>query len=311
MTGLKPYEQYYYRFATRDEESPVGRFRTALPPDSNQPVRFAFFSCQDFTFGYFNAHALLAKEDLDFVVYLGDYIYAEDYYPVGAAPGGVRDDPVGTVGDARSVPGQVRRLPHRPEPAARARPLPDDHHLGRPRGAGQLRRRRGPDRRPRPAARLLATRASAAGYQAFFESLPTFGAKRGSTADLPGRALRPQRGPVLLRPRQYRDDQPCGDPCVGPACAELEQPRKYLGRSQMNFVKKRLASSGAAWKVRRQPADDHADLLPRRGRSSTSTRGWAIRRSARSCSATSSARRSRTWCSSPATSTRSSPATCA
>ena len=47
----------------------------------------------------------------------------------------------------------------------------------------------------------------------------------------------------------YRDDQPCGDPVVGPSCPELEQPRKYLGRKQMKFVKKRLASSGAAWKV--------------------------------------------------------------
>ena len=77
ITGLKPHEQYYYRFATRDEVSPVGRFRTALPPDSHQPVRFAFFSCQDYNFGYFNAQALLAKEDVDFVINLGDYIYSE------------------------------------------------------------------------------------------------------------------------------------------------------------------------------------------------------------------------------------------
>ena len=37
--------------------APSGRFRTALPPDSRQPVKFAFFSCQDYTFGYYNAHA--------------------------------------------------------------------------------------------------------------------------------------------------------------------------------------------------------------------------------------------------------------
>ena len=29
--GLKAHEQYYYRFSTRGENSPVGRFRTALP----------------------------------------------------------------------------------------------------------------------------------------------------------------------------------------------------------------------------------------------------------------------------------------
>ena len=36
---------------------------------------------------------------------------------------------------------------------------------------------------------------------------------------------------------------------MGPACPELPEPRKYLGRNQMKFVKKRLASSDAAWKV--------------------------------------------------------------
>src|SRR4051812_32422724 len=45
VSGLKPHEQYYYRFATRTEDSPVGRFRTALPEDSNETVRMAFFSC--------------------------------------------------------------------------------------------------------------------------------------------------------------------------------------------------------------------------------------------------------------------------
>ena len=93
--GLRAHEQYFYRFSTRGENSPVGRFRTALPPDSRQPVRFAFFSCQDYTFGYFNAHNLLAEEDIDFVVNLGDYIYAEAYYQPGDAFAGVRVDPVG------------------------------------------------------------------------------------------------------------------------------------------------------------------------------------------------------------------------
>ena len=31
---LAPHERYYYRFETRDHHSPVGRFQTALPPDS-------------------------------------------------------------------------------------------------------------------------------------------------------------------------------------------------------------------------------------------------------------------------------------
>jgi alkaline phosphatase D len=93
--GLRPHEEYWYRFSTRGSESPVGRFRTAPPPDSREPVRFAFFSCQDYGFGYYNAHALMAREDIDFVVNLGDYIYAEADYTAGDGIGGVRTDPVG------------------------------------------------------------------------------------------------------------------------------------------------------------------------------------------------------------------------
>jgi len=88
----------------------------------------------------------------------------------------------------------------------------------------------------------------AAAYRAYFESMPThpvgdgtriYGARRfGRTVDL-----------VLLDQRQYRDDQPCGDPQVGPPCPELDQPRKFLGRRQMDFVKKRLSGSRAAWKL--------------------------------------------------------------
>src|SRR3954471_18799152 len=64
LKGLDPHERYYYRFQTRDEHSPVGRFQTALPADSTQPVKFAFFSCADYTHGYYNAYELMAREDL-------------------------------------------------------------------------------------------------------------------------------------------------------------------------------------------------------------------------------------------------------
>ena len=47
VTKLKPHERYYYRFETKGSHSPVGRFQTALPADSNETVRFAFFSCAD------------------------------------------------------------------------------------------------------------------------------------------------------------------------------------------------------------------------------------------------------------------------
>src|SRR5690606_10160962 len=94
VKGLKPGEQYFYRFATRGQSSPVGRFRTARPADSKEPVRIGFFSCQDYQAGYYTALAGLAKEDLDFVVCLGDYIYERSYYA------GPRKDETGVNKDA-------------------------------------------------------------------------------------------------------------------------------------------------------------------------------------------------------------------
>ena len=53
-------------------------------------MRFAFWSCQDYTHGYYNAHEAMAREDLDFVVCLGDYIYDETYHTVKDGTGGAR-----------------------------------------------------------------------------------------------------------------------------------------------------------------------------------------------------------------------------
>src|SRR4029077_19286226 len=94
ITGLKAHEQYYYRFATATKDGPVGRFRTALPADSQQPVRFAFWSCQDYTHGFYNAPEAMAREHLAFSVCLGDYISADPYHSVKDGTG-VRDDKVG------------------------------------------------------------------------------------------------------------------------------------------------------------------------------------------------------------------------
>lgn len=80
LTGLAPQTIYYYRFIyTADDGkayvSHVGRTKTAPAADADVPVKFAYVSCQDFVGRYFNSHAALAQEDLDFFVHLGDYIY--------------------------------------------------------------------------------------------------------------------------------------------------------------------------------------------------------------------------------------------
>src|SRR5438477_12293555 len=74
--GLEPDRMYWYRFRASGAESPVGRTRTAPAGDSSpRTFRFAFASCHNYTQGFYTAHANLAREDLDAVVFLGDYIY--------------------------------------------------------------------------------------------------------------------------------------------------------------------------------------------------------------------------------------------
>jgi alkaline phosphatase D len=74
-TGLEPGRTYYYGFRCEGVDSPVGRTRT-LPVGDATAVRFAFVSCSNFPYGYFNAYRRIAeRHDLDFVLHLGDYIY--------------------------------------------------------------------------------------------------------------------------------------------------------------------------------------------------------------------------------------------
>jgi alkaline phosphatase D len=258
VEGLKPHERYWYRFQTRGEHSPVGRFQTALPPDSHAPVRFAFFSCADYTHGFYNAYERMAHEDVDFVVCLGDYIYAETYH-TRADGTGVRNDRTGrpasvenrklndvtreavSLGDYRA-----KYALYRSDPALRrmhARfpmvAIWDDHEVqdnyaGHPRNGGLDAYKRYSVARKRNA------------YRAFFEVMPFFPSGRsriyralrfGRTVDL-----------ILFDERQYRDDQPCGD-AVAPPCAQLNNPRAFLGSTQLAWAKRRLSSSPAAWKV--------------------------------------------------------------
>jgi alkaline phosphatase D len=76
VSGLEPSRWYWYRFTAGDATSRVGRARTA-PAFAAKPdkLRFAFASCQQYEQGYFGAWRHVAADDLDFVAFLGDYIY--------------------------------------------------------------------------------------------------------------------------------------------------------------------------------------------------------------------------------------------
>ena len=75
VDGLRPATDHHYRFTLGDAVAPVGRTRTL--PDDDQPVRLGLACCGDHSAGYFSAYRALAEADIDVVVHLGDYVYAD------------------------------------------------------------------------------------------------------------------------------------------------------------------------------------------------------------------------------------------
>jgi alkaline phosphatase D len=126
VDGLAPGTDHHYRFTLDDHVSPVGRTRTL--PIGDRPVRLGLACCGDHSAGYFSAYRALAEADVDVVVHLGDYVYAD-------AGGELRptDPPHDAVtrADYRRRYAQTRRDPdlvalHLRHPVI---PVIDDHDL--------------------------------------------------------------------------------------------------------------------------------------------------------------------------------------
>ncbi|KAL2784376.1 PhoD-like phosphatase-domain-containing protein [Aspergillus keveii] len=76
---LRPFTNYWYQFNVcgSDVKSPLGRTKTApAKRDRVEEVKLAVHSCSNYPNGYFNAYGNVARKDnVDYVVHLGDYIY--------------------------------------------------------------------------------------------------------------------------------------------------------------------------------------------------------------------------------------------
>lgn len=79
VADLESGTTYYYRFLVAKGDgfvsSRTGRTRTAPASDSDDKVRFAVMSCQDYGGRYFHALREAARQDIHFFVHLGDYVY--------------------------------------------------------------------------------------------------------------------------------------------------------------------------------------------------------------------------------------------
>lgn len=128
VTGLSPATVYWYRFSAAGTTSIIGRTKTAPAPDADVPVRIAVASCQDFGGRYFFAwQSLIDRDDIDAVIFVGDYIYETiGHLDVKLPPersleipdGLLLEDPLKgsvaatTLADYRALYRQYRRDPH-------------------------------------------------------------------------------------------------------------------------------------------------------------------------------------------------------
>ncbi|KAF2033950.1 phosphodiesterase/alkaline phosphatase D precursor [Setomelanomma holmii] len=91
--NLKAYTTYYYQFNVcgSSNKSPIGRTKTTPHADDDiTAVSIAVYSCANYPFGFFNAYGNpVRKDSVDYVVFLGDYIYEykNGYYGWGDSIG--------------------------------------------------------------------------------------------------------------------------------------------------------------------------------------------------------------------------------
>lgn len=266
--ALRPFTTYYYRFIHQTVASRTGRFKTMpRPGDALAQLRVGYAVCQDFSNGYYTAYRYLAQEDVDVVVFLGDYIY--EYRSDGT--GGPDNGPVRVVPPYPSgadYPASIADYRHlyqtyRSDPDIQAMherfafiQLWDDHEFfndchqdfhedTNPPGLSAT--------SPQPELRQAANQAWAehglaavpfnpnADWSQSVRLYRTF--RFGILADI-----------VVTDERLYRDGPPCGDE-IGEryqtfGCAERTNPaRTMLGAPQKEWFLGQVKRSTATWKL--------------------------------------------------------------
>lgn len=245
VSGLEPGRWYFYRFMAGGEVSPTGRTRTAdVKADK---LRFAFASCQQWEQGYFSAYRHMLADNLDMVVFLGDYIYE--------APWGSQlvrrfagPEPE-TLAHYRVRHGQYKTDP---DLKAMHQAVPwlltwDDHEVDNDYAD---------DQSEHLDPRFLLRRAAA--YQAYYEHmpLPRSALPRGTDMRIYDRySFGGLADFHILDDRQYRHHQVCPRPGMGgsafvPGCNDRLDPKlSLLGTAQEQWLADGIAKSTATWNV--------------------------------------------------------------
>lgn len=268
VTGLPADRRFFYRFivgkGAASRASPVGRTKTA--PAADAPVarlRLALASCQHYEQGSYVAHRDIAAQDLDLVLFVGDYIYesSNPRFLLRAHEG-----PVPTTLAGYRARHATYKLDADLRASHAAHPWVltwDDHEVVNDYAGDRVRGDEGQD------AHLFLQRRAAA-YKAYFEHMPVSPRMlpTGPAMRIHDRYLWGQLAELwTLDARQYRSVQACADGRAGGRlvsnCNELLEPnRTLLGNEQSRWLQQGLVQSKRPWKLLAQGSQMSEATLP-------------------------------------------------
>lgn len=244
--GLKPDRDYWYQFSVAGEESAIGRSRTSPKPgDDLDALNFAFASCQSYEAGYYTAYDHMVRENLDLIVFLGDYIYEN-------GPSAANTPRKHNAPEIFSLTDYRRRYELYKSDALLQKAHAyapwiltwDDHEVDNDYAN---------DRQEHGAPREQFLERRANGYQAYYEHMPLrIGAKpRGTAMQLYRKIAYGKFAEFLvLDTRQFRKPQPCGGSGTRPQCATaLDPSQTILGDAQTKWLTDSLGASKARWNI--------------------------------------------------------------
>jgi alkaline phosphatase D len=262
--GLQAGRSYWYRFRCGDAVSMVGSTRTAPPVQADvRQLRIALASCQHWEQGQFAAHREMAAQSLDFVLFVGDYIYE-----TSSASYTIRRH--GSPAPESLADYRQRHALYKSDPALQANHAAhpwvlmwDDHEVVNDYAN---------DHDPAYTEAAVFLKRRAAAYQAYFEHMPVWlgpdAATGGASMRLYDQMVWGQLAELwTLDCRQYRHPQACRDPYKGggrvvTGCDELADPaRSMLGLSQEQWLTQGLVRSQRQWKIVAQATQISSTVL--------------------------------------------------
>ena len=284
VDGLAPDRHYFYRFITGSAISTTGRTRSLPLAQANVArLRIAYASCQQWGNGFYSAYRHMLDENLDLVMFLGDYMYE---YP-SSRPKDVRPT---TGGWVETLAGYRQRYAlHKSDKDLQAihAAVPwlltwDDHEVQNDYAGTH------PGNSGKPVPNFMARRSAA--YQAYYEHMPVRRRDFASIVSDGGDnarvySCRPYGKLATiytLDTRQFKDLQACnpnnrpGATRLDPSTCDIwnDPQRTMLGRAQENWLNQQFEQSTTQWNAICQSTLMGQRNFDTRGGMSLSNDGW-------------------------------------